>query len=69
MVVGWEVNSREWYVSKETGGSTLVKAKNTQVFDDPHGGSTRGTFHVLGDLSLYLETDFDDFERIGEDLS
>jgi hypothetical protein len=38
------------------------------MLDDPHRRAARHAFDVLGEFTLDLEANFDDFEGIGEDL-
>lgn len=66
--VGWEVNGGEGHITEQTSGSALVQTDETQVANNPHGRSLRGTTSRLGNLTLDLETNLDDFERVGEDL-
>ena len=68
MVVGGEVDCGERDVAEEAGGGAFVEPDQTQVADDPHCGAAGGTFDVLGNFALDLESDFDDFEGVGEDL-
>ena len=68
MVVGREIDSGERDVAKETGRGSFVETHQTEVLHDPHRRTAGNAFDVFGELALNLETDFDDFERIGEDL-
>lgn len=67
VVVGREVDPGKGNIAEEAGAGAFVEADETKVADDPHGGAA-GDVGVLGHFTLHLETDFDDFERIGEDL-
>lgn len=67
MVVGREVDGRERDVAEETGRGAFVEAHETQVAHDPHCAAA-GDVGRFGDFALDLETDFDDFEGVGEDL-
>lgn len=55
-------------VTEQTGASSLVQAYETQVSNNPHGGSPGNTLHVLRKLTLNLQANLDDLERICEDL-
>lgn len=68
MVVGWEVNGREGDIAEETGRGTFVEAYETEVANDPDCRATWGGGGGFGNFTLDLETDLDDFERVGEDL-
>lgn len=68
VVVGREVDGGEGDVAEEAGGGTFVEADEAEVLDDPHGGAA-GDVGGFGDFALDLEPDFDNFERVGEDLS
>ena len=68
VVVGGEVDSRERNVAKEAGGSTFVEADETEIFDYPHCGTPGDAINGFGDFALDLESDFDDFEGVGEHL-
>lgn len=67
VVVGWEVDAGKGNVAEEAGAGASVEADKTEVADDPHGGAS-GNVGVLGHFTLHLQTDFYDFERVGEDL-
>lgn len=68
MVVSGKVDGGEGDVAQETGGGAFVEADEAEVFDDPDGGAAGGVGDGFGDFALDLETDFDDFEGVGEDL-
>lgn len=72
VVVGREVDAGEGYIASQAGGCALVETAETKVADVPHGAVSRGDTGafdgLLDGLTLYLETDLDDFERIREDL-
>ena len=68
VVVGREVDSRERDVAKEAGGGAFVEADETEILDYPHCGAPGDAFNGFGDFALDLETDFDDFEGVGEHL-
>ena len=68
MAVGGEVDGRKGNIAEQAGRCALVQPNETQVSHDPHGRSLRCSFDGLGDLSLHLETNFDDLERVGEYL-
>lgn len=55
-------------VTEQTSGGTLVQTHETEVLHDPQGRAARSTLDVLGDLTLDLETNLDDLQRVGEDL-
>lgn len=55
-------------VTQQTSGGTLVQTHETEVLHDPQGRAARSTLDVLGDLTLDLETNLDDLQRVGEDL-
>jgi hypothetical protein len=69
MSIGREVNCREWNVSKETRAGSFVKADQSQVFNYPDGGPPGHSLNVLGDLSLNLKTDLDDFQGAKRNVS
>lgn len=66
--VGGEVDGGEGDVAEKAGASALVESDETQVLDDPERGATRSAFYILGNLSLDLQADLDNFQGIGEDL-
>ena len=68
VVVGREIDSRKRDIAKEAGGGAFVEADETEVLDYPHCGAPWDAFNVFGDFALDLETDFDDFEGVGEHL-
>lgn len=68
MAVGGEVNGGERNITKQASRSALVKTDETQIANNPHSRSLRSTTNSLGDLALDLETNLDNFERVGEDL-
>ena len=68
MAISGEVDGRKGNIAEQAGRSALVQSNETQISYDPHGRSLRCSFDGLGDLSLHLETNFDDLERVGEDL-
>jgi hypothetical protein len=55
-------------IAQQTGSSTLVQTHKTEVLHDPEGRAARSTLNVLGNLTLDLQTDLDDLQRVGEDL-
>jgi hypothetical protein len=55
-------------ITKQTGTCSLVQTNQTQVLHDPKGRATRSTLNVLRNLTLNLQTDLDDFKRVGENL-
>ena len=70
MGVGWEVDGREGDVAEEAGGRAFVEADETEITYDPEGGAFGWCAFCCGfdELALDLEADFDDFERVREDL-
>lgn len=56
-------------ITKETSASSLVQTNKTQVLHNPESGATRSTLNVLGNLTLHLQSNFDDLKRVGEDLT
>ncbi len=69
VVVCWEVDSRKGDVAEQAGGSTFVEADESKVLDYPHCGAPRSPVHGFGDFALDLETNLDNFEGVGEDLT
>jgi hypothetical protein len=55
-------------VTEQTGAGSLVQANKTQVSYDPHSGSPGNTFYVLCELTLNLQANLDDLERVCENL-
>src|SRR6478735_1308727 len=68
MAVGGEVDGGKGNIAEQARRSALVQSNETQISHNPHGRSLRCSFDGFGDLSLHLETNFDDLERVGEDL-
>lgn len=69
MVVCWEVDRGKRHIAEETGRGAFVEADETQIPYDPHCASSGGALNGFRNFALHLKTDFDDFERIGKDLS
>lgn len=55
-------------IAEETSASSLVQSHQTQVLHNPHSGTTRCPFHRLGNFTLDLESNLDNFQGIREDL-
>lgn len=73
MVVRGEVDGGEGDIASQTRRRSLVETAETEVADVPHGSlpdwcHSTDIDALLEGLALDLETDLDDFERIGEDL-
>jgi hypothetical protein len=68
VVVGGEVDCGKGDVAEEAGGGAFVEAYEAEVADYPHGGAAGGAFDVFRYFALDLESDFDDFEGVGEYL-
>lgn len=67
MVVAWEIYGGKGDVTEKTGTSTFVKTDETEILDDPHGRAS-GNVSMFGHFTLHLEADFDDLERVCENL-
>lgn len=64
-----EVDGRERDIASQTSCCAFVETDQTQVADDPYSRPLRGSLDALLDrFALNLESNFDDFERVGEDL-
>lgn len=68
VAVRGEVDGREGHVAEEARRGALVEALETEVLNDPDRGPLRGAVDRLGHLSLDLQADLDDLERVGEHL-
>ena len=68
MVIRGEVDGGEGNVAQQASRSSLVQTNETQVAHNPHGRSFRGAFDGLGDFSLHLQANLDDFEGVSKDL-
>ena len=69
VAVGREVDGGEGHVTEQTGRGALVEADETEIANNPHGRALGGAANSLGNLTLNLETDLDDFEGVREDLN
>ena len=56
-------------IAKETSAGSLVQTNETQVLHNPEGRAARSTLNILSDLTLHLQSNFDDLEGVGEDLT
>src|SRR5699024_4092789 len=56
-------------VTKETSTHSLVQTHQSQVLHNPERRAARSTLDRLRDFTLDLQTDLDDFKRVGEDLT
>lgn len=56
-------------ITQQASTGSLVQTDQTQVLDDPERRATRGTLDVLSNLTLNLQANFDDFQRVCENLS
>lgn len=56
-------------ITEETSASSLVQTNETQILHNPKSGATRSTLDVLGNLTLHLQSNFDNLKRVGEDLT
>jgi hypothetical protein len=63
-----EVDSRERNVASQTRRRSSVETDETELLDDVNSTLSDGVRMRLGGLTLHLEADFDNFERVGEDL-
>lgn len=68
MVVAGEIDGGEGDVTEKTGTSPFVETDETEVLDNPHGRAS-GNVGVFGHFTLHLEADFDDLERVCENLA
>lgn len=68
VIVGWEIDAGEWHVSQQARTCTFVQTNKTQVLYNPYRRPSRNTLDCFGDFSLYLQPDFDYFERVCKDL-
>lgn len=64
----WITGRKSLTITKQTGTCSLVQTHQTQVLDDPECRAARSTLNRLGDLTLDLETNLDNLQRVGEDL-
>lgn len=55
-------------VSEKTCAGSLVQTHQSQIPHNPQRRTTGSALDGLCDLALDLQADFDDFERVGEDL-
>lgn len=67
VVVAWEIDGGKGDVTEKTGTSTFVETDETEILDDPHGRAS-GNVSMFGHFTLHLEADFDDLERVCENL-
>ena len=68
MAVGGEVDCRKGDVSKQTCTGSFIEARQAEVLNNPHGGALASSVGFLDNLTLNLQADLDDLERIGEHL-
>jgi hypothetical protein len=55
-------------IPKQTGASALVQAHKTEIPHDPESRSSRNIIHLPRNFSLHLQSNFDNLERIRENL-
>lgn len=55
-------------ITEKAGAGALVQSNQTQVLHNPHSRAARSSVDRLGNLTLHLEPDLDNFQRICEDL-
>lgn len=71
MAVEGEVNGREGHVTQQARGGTLVKTDETKVTHDPKSRALGDLLALarsgLDGLTLNLQTNLDNLERVGED--
>ncbi len=64
-----EVDGGERDITEQTSAGALVQTDQTQVLDNPKRGAARSSLDGLGDLTLNLQANLDDFQGVGENLS